>query len=151
MTHTEFAIRLLTALFAGVLIGIEREWKSKPAGIRTNTMVSTGAALFVLLAFKIAEEAGMQTDVGRIIGQVVTGIGFLGAGIIFKDGGGIHGLTTAATIWCSAAIGCIAGAGYFVEVAIGTAAIIFVNLLLNPFDKWFEKRAKKKDAKEQKL
>jgi putative Mg2+ transporter-C (MgtC) family protein len=151
MTYTQFTIRLLVALFAGVLIGIEREWKKKPAGIRTNTMVSTGAALFVLLAFKIAEEAGLQTDVGRVIGQVVTGIGFLGAGIIFKDGGDIHGLTTAATIWCSAAIGCIAGAGYFVEAAIGTAAIIFVNFLLNPLDKWLEKRAKGKDGKEPKL
>lgn len=151
MSYTEFTIRLLVALFAGILIGIEREWKKKPAGIRTNTMVSTGAALFVLLAFKIAEEAGLQTDVGRVIGQVVTGIGFLGAGIIFKDGGDIHGLTTAATIWCSAAIGCIAGAGYFVEVAIGTAAIIFVNFLLNPLDKWLEKRAKEKIGKERKL
>ena len=151
MTYTEFTIRLLVALFAGILIGIEREWKKKPAGIRTNTMVSTGAALFVLLAFKIAEQAGLQTDVGRVIGQVVTGIGFLGAGIIFKDGGDIHGLTTAATIWCSAAIGCIAGAGYFVEAAIGTAAIIFVNFLLNPLDKWLEKRAKEKNVKQRKL
>jgi len=144
MTYTEFTIRLLAALFAGLVIGLEREWQKKPAGIRTNTLVASGAALFVLLAFKIAEEGGIQTDISRIIGQVVTGIGFLGAGIIFKEGGDIYGLTTAATVWCSAAVGCFAGAGYFVEVAIGTVAIVSINFMLIPLDRWLSKRAKKK-------
>ncbi len=147
MTYSEFTIRLLVALIAGLVIGIEREWQKKPAGIRTNTLVASGAALFVLLAFRLAEQAGIQTDISRIIGQVVTGIGFLGAGLIFKEGGDVYGLTTAATVWCSAAVGCFAGAGYFVEVAIGTVAIVSVNFLLIPLDKWLSKRAKEKEEK----
>ncbi|MGE5421542.1 MAG: MgtC/SapB family protein [Chloroflexota bacterium] len=146
MTYTEFTIRLLAGLVAGLIIGIEREWQNKPAGIRTNTLVATGAALFVLLAFNIAEAYPGVTDVGRIIGQVVTGIGFLGAGIIFKEGGDVYGLTTAATIWCSAAVGCFAGAGFFFEVAIGVVAIVGVNMLLIPLDKWLSARAKRKNG-----
>lgn len=147
MTYTEFTIRLFAGLVAGLIIGIEREWQNKPAGIRTNTLVATGAALFVLLAFNIAEQYPGVSDVGRIIGQVVTGIGFLGAGIIFKEGGDVHGLTTAATIWCSAAVGCFAGAGFFVEVAVGVVAIVGVNLLLIPLDRWLSARAKEKNGK----
>lgn len=147
MTYTEFTIRLFVGLAAGLIIGIEREWQNKPAGIRTNTLVATGAALFVLLAFNIAEQYPGISDVGRIIGQVVTGIGFLGAGIIFKDGGDVHGLTTAATVWCSAAVGCFAGAGFFVEVALGVVAIVAVNFLLIPIDRWLSKRAKEKMGK----
>ncbi|HLN56847.1 MAG TPA: MgtC/SapB family protein [Bacteroidales bacterium] len=147
MTYTEFTLRLFVGVVSGIVIGMEREWQKKPAGIRTNTLVATGSALFVLLSFKIAEEYPGISDVGRIIGQVVTGIGFLGAGIIFKEGGDVHGLTTAATIWCSAAVGCFAGAGFFVEVAIGVVAILFVNLLLIPLDRWLSKRAKEKEEK----
>lgn len=146
MTHLEFALRLLVGLAAGLLIGIEREWQNKPAGIRTNALVATGAALFVLLSFRIAENDS-TTDVTRIIGQVVTGIGFLGAGIIFKEGFDVYGLTTAATVWCSAAVGCLAGAGMFIETAIGAVTIVSVNLLLIPFDKWLSKNAKEKDEK----
>lgn len=145
MTYSEFTLRLLVGLFAGLVIGIEREMQNKPAGIRTNTLVATGAALFVLLSFNIADKYGIRTDVTRIIGQVVTGIGFLGAGIIFKEGGDIYGLTTAATVWCSAAIGCFAGAGYFIETAIGTVAIVSVNFLLVPLDKMLSKRHRKKE------
>lgn len=148
MTNSDFALRLLAGLAAGLVIGIEREWQNKPAGTRTNALVATGAALFVLLSFRIAEIYGNTTDVTRIIGQVVTGIGFLGAGIIFKEGFDVYGLTTAATVWCSAAIGCLAGAGLFIETAIGTLAIVSVNLLLIPLDKWLSKRAKEKEEKE---
>lgn len=147
MDYKEFSIRVAVALVAGIIIGIEREWQKKPAGIRTNTLVAVGAALFVLLSFNISEHYGNVTDVTRIIGQVVTGIGFLGAGIIFKEGSDIYGLTTAATVWCSAAVGCFAGAGYFVETAIGTAAIIFINLLLIPLDIFFSRRAKEHEEK----
>ena len=97
MTSTEFTIRLLSAAIAGLLIGFERQWNNKSAGIRTNTLVAIGAALFVLLSINITKDSG---DVTRIIGQVVTGIGFLGAGIIFKEGLNVRGLTTAATVWC---------------------------------------------------
>lgn len=145
MSYTEFTLRLLVGLAAGLFIGIEREWQKKPAGLRTNTLVATGAALFVLLSFNISGKYEIDTDVTRIIGQVVTGIGFIGAGIIFKEGGDIYGLTTAATIWCSAAVGCLAGSGYFIEVIIGTVTIVSINLLLIPVDKWLSKRADEKE------
>lgn len=137
MTTTEFALRLSVALLAGLLIGLERQWNHKSAGLRTNTLVAMGAALFVLLSISITQVSG---DVTRIISQVVTGIGFLGAGIIFKEGTSVHGLTTAATVWCSAAVGSLAAAGYFVETLIGTACIILVNAVLVPVDKWLKKR-----------
>jgi putative Mg2+ transporter-C (MgtC) family protein len=71
---------------------------------------------------------------------VVTGIGFLCAGVIFKEGMSVHGLTTAVTIWCSSAIGCLAAGGYFIETVIATSLILFVNILLKPIDKWLSKR-----------
>jgi putative Mg2+ transporter-C (MgtC) family protein len=143
MTDSEFTLRLLTGLGAGLLIGFEREWQNKPAGLRTNTLVATGASLFVLLAIKLSANMPETTDISRIIGQVVTGIGFLGAGIIFKEGEDIHGLTTAATVWCSAAVGCLAGSGFYIQTLIGVVAIISVNLLLIPLDRWLSKRRKK--------
>lgn len=139
MPVTEFALRLLIALVAGLLIGFERQWHQKSAGLRTNTLVAIGAAFYVLLSINLTQEDG---DVTRIIGQVVTGIGFLGAGIIFKEGINIHGLTTAATVWCSSAIGCIAAAGYYYETLIATVAVISVNSLLIPIDRWLLKRKK---------
>lgn len=140
MEFTEFALRLLVALVAGLLIGFERQWHHKSAGLRTNTLVVIGSALFVLLSINLTQTNG---DVTRIIGQVVTGIGFLGAGIIFKEGINVRGLTTAATVWCSSAIGCLAAAGYFTETLIATLSVLIVNSLLIPLDKWLIKRNKK--------
>jgi putative Mg2+ transporter-C (MgtC) family protein len=137
MTISEFGIRLAAAFAAGLVIGLERQWHHKPAGLRTNILVTVGSALFVLLSINITQENG---DVTRIIGQVVTGIGFLGAGIIFREGTNIHGLTTAATVWCSSAIGCTAAAGYYLETLLGTAAVVIINLLLVPLDNWLVKR-----------
>lgn len=144
MTITDYSLRLLAAIAAGILIGIEREWQNKSAGIRTNTLVSVGSALYVLLSIQMTEENG---DVTRIIGQVVTGIGFLGAGIIFKEGINIHGLTTAATVWCASAIGCTAAAGYFTETLIGTLLVISVNIFSLPLDKLLEKMKVKRNKK----
>lgn len=140
MSHLEFTLRLLAGLGAGLAIGIEREWQNKPAGVRTNTLVATGAALFVMLSLNITNNIGEST---RIIGQVVTGIGFLGAGIIFKEGPDVYGLTTAATVWCSAAVGCFAGAGFFVETLIGVVAILSINLLFLPVDRYLSKKKDK--------
>ncbi len=142
MTITEFTIRLFFALTAGLVIGIERQWHHKSAGLRTNTLVAIGSALYVLLSINITHESG---DVTRIIGQVVTGIGFIGAGIIFKEGLNVRGLTTAATVWCSSAVGCLAAAGYYPETLIGTFSIILVNSLLIPLDKWLISRRNKKE------
>jgi len=140
MTIFDFILRLLTAIGAGMIIGFERQWHHKSAGLRTNTLVATGAALYVLLSINIAER---NSDIARIIGQVVTGIGFLGAGIILKEGINIRGLTTAATVWCSAAVGSIAAAGYYIETFIGVLAIISINSILIPLDKWLSKRRNK--------
>ena len=142
MTNTEFTIRVLVALLAGFIIGFERQWHHKSAGLRTNTLVAVGSALYVLLSIMIIHPTG---DITRVIGQVVTGIGFLCAGVIFREGISVHGLTTAVTIWCSSAIGCLAAAGYFVETFIATFLILAVNWVLKPIDNWLTNR--KKDEK----
>ncbi len=138
MVILDFTLRLVTALAAGLLIGLERQWHHKSAGLRTNTLVSVGAAIFVLISILVTDKS--HGDVTRIIGQVVTGIGFLCAGIIFKEGLSVHGLTTAVTVWCCSAVGCLAAAGYFKETFIATGFIILVNLLLKPLDEWLTKR-----------
>ncbi|MFH4968116.1 MgtC/SapB family protein [Gaetbulibacter sp. M240] len=139
MEITDFLTRLGIALLAGLIIGFERQWQHKNAGLRTNMLVTTGAAIFVLLSLKMyAKEPSI--DVTRIIAQVVTGIGFLGAGVIFREGTNVHGLTSAATIWCSAAIGCMAAIGYFKETIICTILVVVVNAFLEPLDEWLKKR-----------
>lgn len=139
MTITYFTTRLIVALLAGLAIGFERQWHHKTAGLKTNMLVATGAAIFVLLSFLMkADESTI--DVSRIIAQVVTGVGFLGAGIIFREGTDVHGLGSAATIWCSAAIGCIAASGFFMETLICTALIVLINSFLQPLDNWLKKR-----------
>ncbi len=140
MANLEFTLRLLAALVAGLCIGFERQWHHKSAGLRTNTLVSVGAAIFVLLSILVTEKS--SGDVTRIIGQVVTGIGFLCAGIIFKEGINVHGLTTAVTVWCCSAVGCLAAAGYLKETFIATSFIIAINLFLKSIDEWLMKREK---------
>ena len=114
-------IVLATAL--GYLIGLERELHGKVVGTRTISLIAIGAALFMLMSPSM-----LEGDNSRIVAQVVSGIGFLGAGIIFKDGDSIKGLTTAATVWCAAAIGCLCGFGMFAEAILGTIAIMTVNI-----------------------
>lgn len=89
----------------GAAVGIEQQWRQRMAGLRTNTLVSTGAALFVMLSVLIVGDSSPN----RIVAQVVSGIGFFGAGVIMWDGHNVRGLNTAATLWCSAAIGTLAG------------------------------------------
>lgn len=139
MSTTEFFTRLIIALFAGLIIGFERQWHHKETGLKTNMLVATGAAAFVLLSIKVAATAP-NIDVTRITAQVVMGVGFLGAGVIFREGANVHGLNSAATIWCSAAIGCIAASGYFAEALICTFLVTIVNTVLEPIDKWMRNR-----------
>ena len=143
MEIKEFIISLLVAMLAGTLIGLERQIHHKSAGIRTNALVSMGAAIFVLISLQITGEKG--GDATRIIGQIVTGIGFLGAGVILHQGINVQGLTTAATIWCSSGIGCLAAAGYFAEAGISTVAVIFINFFL----RWIDDLIKKPDDHDQ--
>jgi len=122
------AINLASAVVLGSVIGFERQWRNRLAGLRTNTLVALGAASFVVFEALIPDTSSPT----RVAAQVVSGIGFLGAGVIFREGLNVRGLNTAATLWCSAAIGVLAGAGYAGYAAIATAFVVFVNLLLRP-------------------
>lgn len=139
MSTTEFLTRLAAATLAGLIIGFERQWHHKETGLKTNTLVAIGAATFVLLSIKVADTA-LNVDVTRITAQVVMGVGFLGAGVIFREGDNVHGLNSAATIWCSAAIGCIAASGYFAEALICTLIVIIINSAIEPIERWLKNR-----------
>ena len=128
MTLTDFAMRVGLALLLGSLIGAEREWRHKLAGLKTNALVCVGSALFTCIGYQ-ASFMG-QADPTRIAGQIASGIGFLGAGAILRDGLTIRGLTTAATVWCAAAIGSLAGAGMLVHAVMGTGFIFGCNFAL---------------------
>lgn len=124
VTETEIVYRLAAALIASALIGWEREHKGKPAGLHTHVMVGVGSALFTLSSFFIS-----PASPGIIAAGVVTGIGFLGAGMIFKEKLAVYGLTSAATIWATAAVGLSIGAGYFLPGAIGALIILCTPLI----------------------
>lgn len=124
MTILSFILRLLVAAAAGGAVGLERQINNKSAGLRTNTLVAVGSCIYVLVNLRLTGETGDPT---RIIGQIVTGIGFLGAGVIMHKGTNVQGLTTAATIWCSAALGVLAGLNLFLEAFVSTVLIITVN------------------------
>ncbi len=124
MSIFTFILRLLVAAAAGGAVGLERQINNKSAGLRTNTLVAVGACIYVLVNLGLTDMAG---DPSRIIGQIVTGIGFLGAGVIMHRGTNVQGLTTAATIWCSAALGVLAGLNLFLETLVATALIITIN------------------------
>lgn len=124
----EVALNLAVAVALGAAIGLERQWRQRLAGLRTNTLVSLGAASFVVFAAAFPDEVSPT----RVAAQVVSGIGFLGAGIIFREGVNVRGLNTAATLWCAAAVGLLAGAGEFGRAAVVTALVIAVNIALRP-------------------
>lgn len=139
MSTTEFLTRLAAATLAGLIIGFERQWHHKETGLKTNTLVAIGAATFVLLSINVSGTAS-NIDVTRITAQVVMGVGFLGAGVIFREGDNVHGLNSAATIWCSAAIGCVAASGYFAEALICTLTVIIINTAIEPIERWLKNR-----------
>jgi putative Mg2+ transporter-C (MgtC) family protein len=132
------AFNLFTALTCGAIIGSERQVRQRMAGLRTNALVALGAASFVTFSGLFPNEIS-QT---RVAAQVVSGIGFLGAGIIFRDGFNIHGLNTAATLWCSAGVGMMAGAGAWDLALLLTAMVVFVNLGLRPLVKWLKRHTR---------
>ena len=121
------ALRLALALLLGCVIGFERQWHQKMAGLRTNALVALGAAGFVVFSGLVG--AGDPT---RVAAQVVTGIGFLGAGVILREGVNVHGLNTAATLWCSAMVGTLAGAGQAGPSLLAAAFVVATNLFLRP-------------------
>lgn len=127
---SEYILRIGAAFLLGGIIGFERQWRQKNAGLRTNTLVAIGAASYVLLSIDLHSISG--GDPGRVVAQIVTGIGFIGAGVIMKDGFDVRGLNTAATIWCSAAVGTLAGMGFLLEALVTTTAIVFSHVVLRP-------------------
>lgn len=130
-------MRLALAAAFGGAIGLEREYRQKPAGLRTNMLIALGAALFSILSVELGASAGSPD---RIAAQVVTGIGFLGAGAILRSGDHIHGLTTAATIWVNAAIGMAAGVGSYTVAAVAAAITLVVLVLLPWMEEFVETR-----------
>lgn len=130
------AANMSVAVACGALIGMERQIRQRKAGLRTNALVALGAAAYMVFSTLI--DGDMSPS--RVAAQVVSGIGFLGAGIIFRDGANVHGLTTAATLWCAAAVGLLAGGGHWDYALVATGLVVFVNFALRPFVQWMKRR-----------
>ncbi len=120
--------RVAAAIVAGSVVGLEREFRDKPAGLRTLVLISAGSCIFSMISLLVA---GNTVDQGRIAAQVVTGVGFLGAGSILRSTKSIYGLTTAATIWVVAALGMACGFGHFLIALVGTLATLVVLMLFH--------------------
>ena len=142
MSGLSILIRMLLAVLCGGIIGIEREFKRRPAGFRTHILICLGAAMTTLTSQYLASVMGMYTDVARLGAQVVAGIGFIGAGsIIVTKRQRVKGLTTAAGLWTAAIIGLVCGAGYVECAVAATALVMLAELLLIKLEYRFAKRA----------
>lgn len=130
MTYLDFLCRISICFVLGLIIGIERQYRRRVAGMRTITLVALGSFLFVSISF-----LSNPGDITRIAAQVVSGIGFLGAGVIIRDGTNIRGLNTAATLWCSAAVGTLTALGFIIEAIIGVLYILASNIILRIISK----------------
>jgi putative Mg2+ transporter-C (MgtC) family protein len=142
MTLIEFGTFVLhvgTALVMGIAIGMERQFRQHPAGLRTNALVCVGASLFVSLAGMVTND---PTATCRIAAYVVSGIGFLGGGVILREGMNVKGMNTAATLWCSAAVDTLAGAGFPLQALFGTATILLLHFALRPISRWIDRGLK---------
>ena len=133
----DLLLHLVLAVILGGAIGLERELQQKAAGLRTNILICAGAALFTELSLTMTAEFG---DPSRIAAQIVTGVGFLGAGAIIQGRGIVTGLTTAATMWLVAAIGMAVGFGALLEATGTTLLVVLVLVALRPIERWIEKR-----------
>ena len=142
MSDLELIERMLLAAALGAALGIEREWRQKYAGLRTNILIAIGSTLFTVMSIDMT--AGEGGDPSRVAAQIVTGIGFLGAGAIMRTGAGIRGLTTAATIWVNAAIGVAVGGGEYRLAIIATGVTLVVLVVLNPVEGWMDRRGLKR-------
>lgn len=134
-----YILPLLSANIAGLFMSFERQAKSKPKGLKTNSLVSIGACVYIMISHQFVDTG--TTDMTRIIGQLVVGVGFLGAGVIFqkKKKNRVNGLATAATLWCSVAAGCLAGFGYYLELVIFCALVVLNNLIFGYLNKYVTK------------
>jgi putative Mg2+ transporter-C (MgtC) family protein len=138
LSNAELVQRLLLAAAIGGLLGAERELRRKSAGFRTNILIALGSAVFTIASLTLAADPSDRT---RIAAQIVTGIGFLGAGAILHQREGVHGLTTAATVWVNAALGVAAGGGLYRLAIVGGAITLVVLLVLGPFEHYIERRS----------
>ena len=138
LPELEILKRILLAAGMGALLGLEREVRAKSAGLRTNILIAVGSALFTIVSLELG--GGSTTDQTRIAAQIVTGMGFLGAGAIIRTRGNVHGLTTAATVWVNAALGMAAGGGDYRLAGIGFGVTMAVLLILPPIEREFDRR-----------
>ena len=133
--NVECTIRLIVACVCGALIGVERTKRNKGAGLRTHVIVAVGAALFVIVSkygfLDVVSATGAQVDVTRVASNIVTGVSFLGAGIISLRGDSVQGLTTAAGVWVTAAVGLAVGAGMYLLGIFGAALILVTQIILH--------------------
>jgi len=146
MSTMDIVLRIFLAIILGGFIGFEREMNNRPAGFVTHTLVCVGACVVSLIQLHMVEDTiklivenpvlanAIKTDLGRVVAQVVTGVGFLGAGTIFMDKGSVKGLTTATTIWVVACIGLAVGLGYYQMAVIATGGVGFVVIALRQFE-----------------
>ncbi|HEV3484099.1 MAG TPA: MgtC/SapB family protein [Vicinamibacterales bacterium] len=147
LSDLELGQRLLLAAVLGGMLGFERELRQKSAGLRTNILIAVGSALFTVMSYELAE--GPVADPSRIAAQIVTGVGFLGAGAIMRTGSGVQGLTTAATVWVNAAVGVAAGGGEYRLAAIATGVTLLALLLLQPVERFIDTRVGKNRRKDE--
>lgn len=148
----EAVLRVLMAVVAGSLIGLDRELRNKPAGLRTHILISLAAALFTLITFELhdqftADDGGTRTaDPVRIIEAVTAGVAFLAAGAIIQSRGSVHGLTTGANMWLAGALGVACGAGYYFLATIGTVFALIVLVVLAKLEARFNSKSPDDDA-----
>lgn len=147
----EAVLRVLFAVVVGSLIGLDRELRNKPAGLRTHILISLAAALFTLITYELHEqfagEGGTRTaDPVRIIEAVTAGVAFLAAGAIIQSRGGVHGLTTGANMWLAGALGVACGAGYYFIATVGTVFALIVLVVLAKLERRLESRSPDDDA-----
>src|SRR5271155_990136 len=138
MEILHFVFNVGVALLMGVAIGLERQFRQHPAGLRTNALVCVGAALFVSLSRLM----GDHDSPTRIASYIVSGIGFLGGGVILREGLSVKGMNTAATLWCTAAVGSLAGSGFPWHGLLGTLTILALHLVLRPVARRIDARQK---------
>jgi putative Mg2+ transporter-C (MgtC) family protein len=137
MSELEIGGRLFIAAILGGFIGLERESHGRPAGLRTHVLVSLGSCLIMLISLYGFSKSGLRYDPGRMAAQVISGIGFLGAGTILREGISVRGLTTAASLWCVSGIGLAIGCGYYSAASIATILAVITLVLLEFFEKKF--------------
>jgi putative Mg2+ transporter-C (MgtC) family protein len=125
--HPDYLAGLVAAVLFGALIGVERQWRGHPAGLHTNALVALGSAAYVIVGMLVGDASGPA----RVVGQVVTGVGFLCAGVIMHQGATVRGINTAATVWCSSAVGVLAGLGMILWAAAVTVLILVANVVLH--------------------